>query len=85
MPAIARQGDAISHGGTITGGATRTLVEGNPVARQGDPVQCAQHGMQSITGGSSIVMVEGQAVARVGDLVSCGATISSGAGTVEAG
>jgi len=85
MPAIARQGDAISHGGTITGGAARTLVEGQPAARHGDAVRCAQHGMQTIIGGSSTVMVEGKPVARVGDAVSCGATISSGAGTVGAG
>ncbi|MHB9129732.1 MAG: PAAR domain-containing protein [Armatimonadota bacterium] len=85
MPAIARIGDAISHGGSIISGAGRTLVEGQPAARQGDSVSCAQHGMQTITGGSSIVIVEGKPVARLGDGVSCGATISSGAGTVQAG
>ena len=85
MPAVARQGDAISHGGSIIGGAARTQVEGQPVARQGDPVSCAQHGMQTITGGSATVLVEGKPVARVGDLVSCGATIISGAGSVQAG
>jgi uncharacterized Zn-binding protein involved in type VI secretion len=85
MPAIARQGDAISHGGSITSGATRTRVEGQPVARQGDPVSCDKHGPQTITGGSASVLVEGNPVARVGDLVSCGATIISGAGTVQAG
>ena len=85
MPAIARIGDAISHGGSILGGASRTLVEGQPAARQGDPVSCAHHGMQTITGGSSTVMIEGKPVARVGDAVSCGATITSGAGTAQAG
>ena len=85
MPAVARQGDAISHGGAIISGAARTLAEGQPVARQGDPVSCAQHGMQTITGGSATVLVEGRPVARVGDAISCGATIVSGAGTVQAG
>jgi uncharacterized Zn-binding protein involved in type VI secretion len=85
MPAIARVGDAISHGGSIISGAARTLVESRPAARQGDAVMCAQHGPQTITGGSASVLVEGQPVARVGDLVSCGATIVSGAGTVQAG
>jgi len=84
MPAIARIGDAISHGGTIVGGAERVCVEGEPAARQGDPVRCDQHGMQTITGGSSTVLVEGKPLARVGDTVSCGATITSGAGTVQA-
>ncbi len=85
MPAVARQGDAISHGGGIIGGAARTQAEGKPVARQGDLVSCAQHGMQVITGGSATVLVEGKPVARLGDLISCGATIISGAGTVQAG
>lgn len=85
MPAIARRGDPISHGGSIIGGAVRTTVEGQSVARKGDPVNCTQHGLQTISDGSSTVMVEGKPVARVGDAVSCGATISGGAGTVQAG
>lgn len=85
MPAVARQGDTISHGGSITGGAARTTVEGKSLARQGDPVSCAQHGPQTITGGSATVLVEGKPVACVGDLVSCGATIVSGASSVLAG
>lgn len=85
MPAIARQGDAISHGGSILGGATHTLVEGRPAARQGDAVTCSTHGMQTITGGSDTVLVEGKSVARVGDTVSCGAIIISGAASVQAG
>ena len=85
MPAVARVGDAISHGGSILGGAARTLAEGQPVARQGDAVNCSEHGMQTITGGSSTVLVEGQPVARVGDAVSCGATIVGGASSVLAG
>jgi len=85
MAAIARQGDAISHGGTILGGAARTLAEGQPIARQGDTVNCSEHGMQTITGGSGTVLVEGKPVARVGDAISCGATIISGAASVQAG
>ena len=85
MPAIARIGDAISHGGSIIGGATHTFAEWKLVARKGDAVSCAQHGMQTISGGSSTVLVESQPVARVGDAVSCGATITGGAGSVEAG
>jgi uncharacterized Zn-binding protein involved in type VI secretion len=41
--------------------------------------------MQTITGGSAAVLVEGKPIARVGDLISCGATIVSGAGSVQAG
>ena len=85
MSAVARQGDAISHGGSIFGGAARTRAEGKPVARQGDAVNCSEHGMQTITGGSGTVLVEGKPVARVGDAISCGATIISGAASVHAG
>lgn len=84
MAAIARLGDAISHGGSIIGGAARTLVEGQLAARQGDQVSCIKHGMQTIIGGSAMVLVEGKPVARVGDPVSCGATIVSGATKTEA-
>ncbi len=85
MPAVARIGDAISHGGSIIAGAGRTLAEGKSIARKGDPVLCSQHGMQTITGGSSAVVIEGKPVARVGDAISCGATITGGAGTVQVG
>lgn len=85
MPAVARQGDAISHGGVITGGASRTFAEGQPIARQGDAVSCSEHGLQTISGGSGSVLVEGQPVARVGDAISCGATITSGVASVLAG
>ena len=85
MPAIARIGDAISHGGSIIAGAGRTLAEGKSIARKGDSVLCSQHGMQTITGGSSAVIIEGKPVAHVGDAVSCGATIIGGAGSVQAG
>ena len=85
MPAVARMGDAISHGGSILGGAARTQAEGQPVARQGDAVTCSEHGMQTITGGSGSVLVEGKLIARVGDAISCGATIIAGAATVQAG
>jgi uncharacterized Zn-binding protein involved in type VI secretion len=89
MPAIARIGDRVTHNhvqyGVIRTGAPRTLVEGMPAARIGDLVQCPAHGLQTIVSGSATVLVEGKPVARVGDLVSCGATIISGAGTVQAG
>ena len=89
MPAIARQGDRVTHNyvqfGAITMGATRTVVEGAPVARMGDLALCPKHGPQPIAGGSATVMVEGQPVARVGDTLACGAMIIGGATTVEAG
>jgi uncharacterized Zn-binding protein involved in type VI secretion len=89
MPAIARVGDQVTHDqvryGAITAGASRTVVEGAPVARVGDLAICPKHGPQPIASGSATVIVEGKPVARVGDTLACGATIVMGAGTVQAG
>ena len=85
MPAIARQGDPTSHGGMILTAATRTLVEGKPVARMGDLVLCGKHGLQPIILGSSTVFAEGKPVARVGDIAACGARILAGSTRTQAG
>lgn len=79
MPGTARVGDPISHGGTIITGSISRLQGGVGVARQGDLVACAIHGVQTIITGSTDVILDGVGVARVGDVVSCGATITSGA------
>ena len=77
--AVARVDDSISHGGKITGHASKTVVEGKLVARVGDAVMCNQHGLQQIISGSPKFIVEGKAVARIGSAVSCGATVTTGA------
>lgn len=76
---IARLGDAISHGGTIVTSASKTKAQGQLIARVGDQVNCAVHGLQTITQGSSKFICEGSNVAYVGALCSCGATITTGA------
>lgn len=77
--AIARVGDAITHGGTITSGASKWDCEGPMIARVTDTVLCSLHGPQTITTGSPDWTCEGQPIARVGSLCSCGATIITGA------
>jgi uncharacterized Zn-binding protein involved in type VI secretion len=72
---VARVGDAISHGGTITAGSLVTLVDGVPVARVGDPVTCTSHGATTIATGSLVETDEGLPLARNGDATACGATI----------
>ena len=79
MPAIARIGDAGSHGGVIITGASRTLCEGAQIARQGDLYGCPIHGANPIVSWSGKLRVEGAAAARFGDLTACGAIITSGA------
>ena len=78
MPGVARVGDAISHGGSITTGSAKVFADGFPVARIGDSANCSVHGAVVITDGSSNVFAEGLGVARIGDSLSCGATIVSG-------
>lgn len=78
MPRIARVGDAISHGGTITTGSPTSTCNGQKIARQGDSVRCSRHGNRVIIGGSSNMKCDGVPVARVGDTISCGAVITTG-------
>ena len=75
---VARVGDTISHGGTVTSGSPNWNCNSIPIARVTDTVACALHGVQTITTGSPTWKVNGLAMARVGSLCSCGATITSG-------
>lgn len=85
MPATARLGDTISHGGVIISASPHSSVDGIPTARQGDAVICNIHGPQTIADGSPLHTVDGRRKARVGDPITCGAVISSGSGTVDTG
>ena len=73
----ARLGDTSTHGGTIITGASRTFVNGLPVARMGDLHSCPipGHGVTPIITGSQTTITEGQPNARIGDVTGCGATI----------
>lgn len=85
MPAAARVGDTISHGGSITSGALKVQTNGLAAARLGDAVSCDIHGAQTIDSGSANVVCEGAPRARVGDVTTCTppATITSGSANVE--
>lgn len=48
MPACARIGDSISHGGAIIEGSGNVFAEGLGVARMGDKVYCSEHELQTI-------------------------------------
>lgn len=84
---LARLGDTSSHGGIIITSASKTFVNGIPVARKGDLHSCPikGHGVTPITGGSDSVFVEGSAAARVGDSIGCGAVITSGSPNATSG
>jgi uncharacterized Zn-binding protein involved in type VI secretion len=85
MPGVSRQG-ADSAGGTIVGGSGNVFVDGQPVARIGDPV--AGHGRGPHAGpvlaaGSGNVFANGIPVTRAGDPATCGHP-ASGSGDVIA-
>ncbi|KFX03033.1 PAAR repeat-containing protein [Pectobacterium betavasculorum] len=67
----------------VVAGSSTVKVDGQPLARQGDPL--APHGHdRSISSGSSSVLVDGKPAARSGDGVSCGGVVIGG-GTVTIG
>jgi len=76
----ARLGDSSSHGGRIITAATRTKVNGIPVARMGDLHVCPipGHGVTPIVTGSATTLTEGRPNARIGDRAACGAVIIAG-------
>lgn len=75
----ARLGDPTAHGGKITSGAQKVLIQGAPAARIGDAHVCPQstgttaHVGGPIQSGSATVFIEGKAAARVGDTAFCAA------------
>jgi uncharacterized Zn-binding protein involved in type VI secretion len=85
MPAVARIGDPISHGGAIIEGSPNVFANGAQVARIGDAVYCDIHKEQVIVSGSGTVFANGSGVAREGDEISCGAVIIQGSPNVFAG
>ncbi|MDN7430769.1 PAAR domain-containing protein [Burkholderia sp. AU45388] len=41
-------GDTLGpHGGTVTAGSNADVVNGKPIARKGDTVECKEHGSQT--------------------------------------
>jgi uncharacterized Zn-binding protein involved in type VI secretion len=85
VPAAARFGDEIDHGGVIFEGSPNVFINGPMSARVGDGVFCEIHGTQVIATGSLTVLVNGQPKARVGDLCSCAASIITGSPNVFVG
>ncbi len=62
--------------GKVTGGASRTFIEGKAVARANDDP--TSHNQQKVAQGSSTVNVEKAPLAREGDKVKCGGKILHG-------
>jgi len=92
MPPAARLGDPTTHPGVIGGPSARTVIIGGvPASVVGDLHICAfpppsgPHPPTPFAAGSATVRFAGMSALRVNDVASCGATIVSGAPTVNVG
>ena len=74
---LIRVDDATSHGGKVLEGSANMIVDGKPVAREGDKVSCPIHGDTTIDSGSATYLVDGKPTARDGDKTACGATLKA--------
>jgi len=86
MPGVSRK-TTDTAGGTITGGSSTVLVNGQGVVRLGDTVQShgiGAHAGATMTGASGTVKVNSIRVVRAGDAASCGHT-ATGSSNVLAG
>jgi uncharacterized Zn-binding protein involved in type VI secretion len=77
MIGIARVGDTMSHGNTLTNGSPNVTADSLAVVRVGDIYNCPTHGSVLMVSGSSNVFANGVAVCRLGDAASCGAVVTS--------
>jgi uncharacterized Zn-binding protein involved in type VI secretion len=78
MTAVARFGDEGSHGGTIITASGDSTCNGLGIARQGDILDCAQHGHQAINAITTHTLVNNRLVITVGATADCGAVIITG-------
>ncbi|MFL9876032.1 PAAR domain-containing protein [Paraburkholderia megapolitana] len=77
-------GDTLApHGGTVTAGSSTDVVNGKPIAREGDAVECKEHGNQTISEGDGNSMVNGSPVALHGHHTTCGCTLVSRSATLS--
>jgi uncharacterized Zn-binding protein involved in type VI secretion len=92
MPPGARVGDVTTHGGTITGpGSATVLIGGMPAAVAGDlhacviPVASGHLPVSAFPMGSATVLIGGRPAVRTTDTCLCGAMAVVGAPTVLIG
>ncbi|WP_080403302.1 PAAR domain-containing protein [Burkholderia ubonensis] len=77
-------GDTLApHGGTVTTGSTADIVDGRPISRKGDTVECKEHGIQTIAEGDGAGMISGSPVALHGHHATCGCTLVNRSGTMS--
>jgi uncharacterized Zn-binding protein involved in type VI secretion len=74
MAGVIRKGDRLSRGGEVLSGGAR-LFMGRALARRGDPVRCAVHGLNRIAQGNPRIRDGRLEVAEDGHLCECGCSL----------
>ncbi|MBN3815710.1 PAAR domain-containing protein [Paraburkholderia sp. Se-20369] len=79
-------GDTLTpYGGSVVTGSASDTVDGKPVARRTDRVECAEHGVHQIAEGDESFSVDGEPVALEGHRATCGCVLASLAATLSMG
>lgn len=73
----------VPYGGTVTAGSNADIVDGKPIARKGDTVECKQHGTQTIAEGDETSLIGGSPAALHGHRATCGCTLVSRGTTIS--
>ncbi|WOD18939.1 PAAR domain-containing protein [Paraburkholderia kirstenboschensis] len=77
-------GDTMApHGGTVITGSDVDSVDGKGIARQGDLVDCTEHGVNPIAEGDESSIFSGKPVALHGHRAECGCSLVSRTGTLS--
>lgn len=66
----------------VAEGSNRDIVDGAAVAREGDTVECKEHGTQTLAEGDEAGMVSGSPVALLGHRMTRGCTLVSQGTTI---
>jgi uncharacterized Zn-binding protein involved in type VI secretion len=82
---VSRLGDTSDHGGQIVTASPSFKVEGIPVARIGDILDCPEHGKNPIVSSLTTQKQGGVLLAHVGSKTECGATITTGCASYTIG
>lgn len=74
---VVKNGDPMSHGGTVQAITTKTFVEGGLVVTEGAIYICPTHGAQTMVASQVRANAEGAPICRDGDSATCGATVTA--------
>ncbi|MGO4813698.1 PAAR domain-containing protein [Cupriavidus sp. 2MCAB6] len=85
-------GDKTSHGGRVITGSPSDRIDGQPIARKGDLVDCPMrypdgrlHGVNPIIEGDDSHMLDGRPIALHGHRSECGCTLIGSTGSFVGG